>query len=149
MRCLLLSSALLLTGVVTVASAETPTPNGVVVGTGVGRWTRPAGIKRTVYLDHVVLEELKQSNPDHYARIQKVMAAASEICAPNAARQWAVANVQSADCSSMLLKTSFPPKREIGFQIDDTWYVALVTVRDAPARLIAAPDKVVPLDKSK
>ena len=148
MRYLLLSSALLLAGIATTASAQTPLmPSGLVVGAaGV---PRPATIKRTVYLNHVMLEELKKSNPERYARIRGVMAAASEFCGPNAARQWDVANVPSASCSGMLLKTSFPPKREVGFQIDETWYVALVTVRDKPARLIAAPDRVIPLNQAQ
>jgi hypothetical protein len=125
MRCLLLSSALMLVAAVTVASAETP-------------------IKRTVYLDHLVLEELKTSNPERYAQVRNVMASASELCRPNAARQWQVANVSGVSCSSMLLKTSFPPKRSIGFQIEDTWYVANVIVRDLPALQIAPPDKLIP-----
>jgi len=149
MRYLLLCSALLLAGIGTVASAETPTLNAVVIGTGAQWAMRPDGIKRTVYLDRVVLEDLKKSSPARYAQVRSVMAAASEICAPNAGRQWAIANVESASCFGMVLKTSYPPKREIGFQIDDTWYVALVTVRDAPARLVAAPDKLVPLGPNR
>jgi len=123
MRYLLLSSALLLAGFVTVASAESP--------------------KRTVYLDHVVLEDLKKSNPERYAKVHSVMAAASELCKPNAGRLWAAANAP-ASCSSLFLKTSYPPKREIGFQIDDTWYVANVIVRDGPVLQKAEPGQVIP-----
>jgi hypothetical protein len=126
MRYLLLSSALLLAGIVTVASAETP-------------------IKRTVYLDSVVLEDLKTSNPDRYAQVQRVMASASEMCKPNAARTWALANAPSADCSTLVLKTSYPPKRQITFVVDDTVYIANVIVRDAPALVKAEPGKVIPL----
>ena len=148
MRYLLLSSVLMLAGVVTVASAEPPAvPTGVVVG--VGGVPRAAAIQRTVYLDHVVLEELKKSNPQRYAQVRAVMASASELCRPNAARQWHVANVDSASCSSMVLKTSYPPKREIGFQIDDTWYVAHIVVRDLPPLRIGAPDNLIPLDQTK
>jgi hypothetical protein len=125
MRYLLLSSVLMLAAV-TVALGETP------------------AIKRTVYLDHLVLEELKTSNPGRYAQVRKVMASASELCRPNAARQWQVANVSAASCSSMLLKTSFPPKRTIGFQIEDTWYVANVIVRDLPALRVGPPDQLFP-----
>src|ERR1041385_5037107 len=132
MRYLLLASAVLLTSVVTVASAADP--------------PAPARIKRTVYLDHVVLDEMQKSDPTRYAQVRRVMAAGSELCGPNAARLWFVANVQSTNCSSALLRTSNPPKRDIGFQIEDTWYVALVTVRDKPALLIGGPDKVVPLN---
>jgi hypothetical protein len=126
MRYLLLSSVLVLAAAATVASAETP------------------AVKRTVCLDHLVLEELKTSNPERYAQVRKVMASASELCRPNAARQWQVANVSAASCSSMLLKTSFPPKRTVGFQIDDTWYVANVIVRDLPALRTGLPDQLIP-----
>ena len=129
MRYLLLSSVLLLAGAVTATAAET--------------------IKRTVYLDSVVLEEIKKSNPERYAKVQTVMASASEMCKPNAARTWPLASVQSADCSTLVLKTSYPPKRQISFQIDDTRYVALVTVLDAPALVKAEPGKVIPADQSK
>ena len=130
MRYLLLSSALLL-AVVTAASAAPP-------------------VKRTVYLDSVVLEDLKKSNPDRYAQVQRVMASASEMCKPNAARTWALANAQSAGCSTLFLKTSYPPKRQITFAVGDILYVANVIVRDAPALATAEPGKVIPLgDPSK
>ena len=136
MRYLLLSfAAVLLTGLAGAASA-TDAP-------------RPAGIKRTVYLDHLALEEMKKSNPARYAKVREVMASASELCGLNAARQWSVANVSAASCSGAFLRTSFPPKREIGFQIDDTWYVALVTVKDKPALVVAEPDRVIPLEQTK
>jgi len=131
MRYLLLSSALLLAGIVTAASAATPP-------------------LRTVYLDSVVLEDLKKSNPDRYAQVQRVMASASEMCKPNAARTWALVKAQPADCSSMVLRTSYPPKRQITFVVDDTLYIANVIVRDAPALVKAVPGKVIPLgDTSK
>ena len=135
MRYLLLSSALLLAGIVTVASAETPEPAKTV--------------KRTVYLDSVVLEDLKKSNPARYARVQSVMASASEMCKPNAARTWALANAPAADCSALVLRTSYPPKRQITFYVDDTRYIANVIVRDAPALEKAEPGLVIPLGQSK
>jgi hypothetical protein len=127
MRYLLLSSALLLAGAAFAARAEEP--------------------KRTVYLDSVVLEEIKQSNPDRYARIRGVMAQASEMCKPNAARTWALGATSAGDCSSLVLKTSYPPKRQITFSIEDTRYVANVVVLDAPALVKADPGKLTPLEE--
>jgi hypothetical protein len=147
MRYSLLASAVLAACVLTVASAETPAPDGVVVGAGDA--VRPAGIKRRVYLDHLVLQEMQKSDPARYAQVRSIRATATEICGSNAGRQWSVANVSSARCSSMFLKTSYPPKREIGFQIEDTWYIALVTVRDKPVLLIGGPDRVVPVEPHK
>ena len=133
---LLLSSALLLAGIVTVASAETPTQP-----------TRT--FKRTVYLDNVVLEALKKSDPDRYAQVRKALASASESCQPNAARQWRISDSQPASCSEMILRTSYPPKRQIALPIGDTLYIALVTVRDALPLVKAEPGKVFPLDNAK
>ena len=132
MRYLLLSSALLLAGIVSVAAAETPAPAKT--------------IQRTIYLDSVVLEDLKKSNPTRYAKVQSVMASASEMCKPNAARTWALANAPSPDCSTLFLKTSYPPKRQIQFIVDDTLYIANVIVRDAPALTTPVPGQVIPLD---
>lgn len=126
MRYLLLTSAVLLIGTATATLADAP--------------------KRTVYLDSVVLEEIKNSNPDRYERIRKVMASAGEMCKPNAARSWELARSQPADCSTMVLKTSYPPKRQISISIDDTVYITHVIVRDAPALVKAEPGKVVPLE---
>jgi hypothetical protein len=36
------------------------------------------------------------------------------------------------------VKTSNPPKREISFRLDDTRYVALVTLTEDPPKLVAA-----------
>ena len=136
MRYLLLSSALLLAGIVSVAAAETPAPAKT--------------IQRTIYLDSVVLEDLKKSNPARYAKVQSVMASASEMCKPNAARTWAlansVANAPSPDCSTLFLKTSYPPKRQISFVLDNTIYIAHVVIQDAPALVQAEPGKIVPLE---
>jgi hypothetical protein len=150
MRCLLLTSVVTLAGLTAAVSAEAPVtpslavpPPGVDVAYGPAR-SKPLAVKRTVYLDHLVLDELKKSNPDHYARIQKVMAASSELCAPSGARLWQAIGISNGSCSAMTLKMSNPPKRDIGFLIDDTWYVALVTVQDAPALRMALPGKVFP-----
>ena len=126
MRYLLLTSALLLAGTATAALAEEP--------------------KRFVYLDSVLLQQIEKSDPDRYAKIRSVMAKASELCKPNAAREWRVKDAQ-ADCSDMFLKTSYPPKRQIYFSIDDTTYTTLVTVLDAPALVKAEPGKVIPLEQ--
>jgi hypothetical protein len=129
MRYLLLTSALLLVGAATAALADAP--------------------KRTVYLDSVVLEEIKNSNPDRYARIRGVMAKASEMCKPNAARLWPTPTAATPDCSSMVLKTSYPPKRQIVFSIDDTLYITNVVVLDAPALVKAEPGQVIPLGQQQ
>jgi hypothetical protein len=90
---------------------------------------------KTVYLNNVVLEELKQSNPRHYAEAQKVMAAAAELCRPGAPQVLRIEKLPETKCSDAFLKTSYPPKREISFTLDDTRYIALVTMKDAAPTL--------------
>ena len=96
-----------------------------------------------VYLSgQLDLEKLKAANPDHYARAQRIMADAEEICkpGPNELRYIAAENVR---CQGMVLKTSYPAKREIGFTLDHVRYVALVEVKDGEAqfrRVPATPD---------
>jgi hypothetical protein len=102
----------------------------VLAGTQVAAAADVAG-QKTVYLNNVVLEELKQSNPRHYAEAQKIMAAASELCRPGAPQVFRVEKLPETRCSDAILKTSNPPKREISFRLDDTRYIALVTMKDA------------------
>jgi hypothetical protein len=107
------------------AAAETPPAPSAPTGLTFKAPTR------TVHLNRLALEELRQSNPSHYAEAQRVMAAASTLCAPGALRAWETLRLPEATCKEAFLRTSNPPKREISFQLDETLYVALVTVRDA------------------
>jgi hypothetical protein len=87
--------------------------------------------KRTVYLNKVVLEELKTSNPRHYEEVTRVMAASDTLCAPGSLQTWKVMNLPPVHCTGDFLKTSHPPKRQIRFDIDETRYIALVTLKDS------------------
>ena len=69
---------------------------------------------------------LRESNPDHYARATRLMAAANTLCKPGEPK---VQNTDGRDIScGMLLRTSNPPKRALSFTLDDTHYVAIVTI---------------------
>lgn len=99
--------------------------------------TTPAS--RTVYLDGPAdLARLRQSNPPHYARAERVLAAANHLCRPGPGQLQEVAGVQDVKCAGFLLRTSNPPKWQITFRLDDTRYVALVVVTDDPPRLTPA-----------
>jgi hypothetical protein len=92
-----------------------------------------------VYLDARGLEELRSSNPDHYARARRILAAANHLCRPHLPELYlAQFGVRDFSCAPMLLLTSLPPKREIGFRLDDTRYAARVVVTDDPPRLLPA-----------
>jgi hypothetical protein len=93
----------------------------------------------TVYLDAAALERLRATNPDHYARVQKILAAANHLCRPRVPQVYfARFGAQDLSCAPMILQTSNPPKWRIGFRIDDTRYIASVVVTDNPPRLLPA-----------
>lgn len=92
-----------------------------------------------VHLDERTLEQLRSSNPSHYARAQKILAAANHLCRPTAGEvDYAKLGAKDVSCLQYLVKTSNPPKREISFRLDDTQYVALVVLTDDPPRLVQA-----------
>jgi hypothetical protein len=85
------------------------------------------------------LGKLRSSNPSHYARAEKIFAAADRLCRPGAGHlQYAEADGKDVSCYGMLLRTSNPPKVEIDFTLDDTRYSALVTITDDPPRVAPA-----------
>ena len=98
------------------------------------RITQPPS--HTVYLDGVSdLAQLRERNPDHYARAQRILAAADYLCAPGPPRtELAAASARGVDCSAVLLRTSNPPKFTLSFLLDDTRYIALVTLTYDPPR---------------
>jgi hypothetical protein len=102
--------------------------------------TVPAAPRHHIYLwGSVELDRLRASNPDHYARAEKILAAADRLCRPGRGRvQFAAAGSKDVSCYGMLLRTSNPPKLEIDFTLDDTRYSALVAITDDPPRLIPA-----------
>lgn len=94
----------------------------------------PAEIHAPVRLDTPEdLENLRATNPDHYARAQRVIAAANVLCRPSRPKLLST-DLDSRDVScGHLFLTSNPPKREITFKLDRTTYIALVTVTADPA----------------
>src|SRR5207244_12611037 len=71
---------------------------------------------RTVYLDSRALEELRSSNPDHYARAERILAAANHLCRPPVPEDYlAEFGLRHFSCAPTLLLTRLPPQRDIGF----------------------------------
>ena len=92
----------------------------------------PAATKApiVVYLSGAsALADLERTNPNHAARAKRILAAASELCKPGP-ETVNYASFQASDirCDGAILRTSLPAKREIAFTLDDTRYLALVTV---------------------
>ena len=92
----------------------------------------------TVYLDARGLEQLRETNPDHYARARRILAAANHLCRPHAREVYFARlgrlGVRDLSCAPLLLLTSNPPQWRIGFRLDRTRYVASVFVTDDPPR---------------
>ena len=85
------------------------------------------------------LDRLRATHPDRYARAERIMTAANELCRPRPGEvSYAKFEAKDISCSDMLLKTSNPPKRRISFTLDDTRYIALVAVTDDPPRVMPA-----------
>lgn len=92
---------------------------------------------KTVYLNAMVLEELKTSNPAHYERAVKVIDETSKPCEHGAwqSRPVPVQRSLSPECSTFALQTSNPPKRQVSFVVDDTLYIANVVLKQTDARV--------------
>jgi len=84
--------------------------------------------------------ELRATNPRHYQQALKIIAAANQLCRPHAGEVQHT-DAKDVSCTQMLLRTSNPPKRDLSFRLDNTTYIALVTLTDDPPRLVAAASR--------
>src|SRR6201999_2253205 len=89
---------------------------------------------KVVYLyDAADLERLRATNPAHYARAERIMAAANELCRPAPDAVWyARFEAREISCADELIFTSNPPRRQIGLTPDDPRYGPLVVITDNP-----------------
>jgi hypothetical protein len=84
------------------------------------------------------LAQLRASNPDHYARAERLIRAANALCPPAAPKlEHADADSRNASCG-LLLWTSNPPKREISFILDGIRYAARVAITADPPKVLRA-----------
>jgi hypothetical protein len=82
------------------------------------------------------LARLAETNPDHYARAVRLMNAANTLCRPGEPK---LQNTDGRDIScALLLLTSNPPKRALSFTLDNTHYVAIVTITADRPQLMRA-----------
>jgi hypothetical protein len=99
-----------------------------------------AGPTKRIYLDRPgALEALEAENPAHFRQALEFLRAAERTPCKMLPKV-IEAKFDPADfsCAPTLLMTSFPPKRQVAFTLDDTRYLAIVTVIDAGARLMPA-----------
>ncbi|MGO9802858.1 MAG: hypothetical protein ACLPTL_05395 [Steroidobacteraceae bacterium] len=94
---------------------------------------------RTVFLDGPAdLARLRATNPGHYARAVRVLAAANHLCRPGAGQLQRIVGSRDVQCAGQLLLTSNPPQWRLTFTLDDTRYIALVLITDDPPHLLPA-----------
>jgi hypothetical protein len=89
-----------------------------------------------------VLEGLKASDPERYDQVSRILQVAERNSCNYVGPQLFKAagiDVQEAKCMATLL-TSYPAKRQMGFAIGDTHYVALVTMQDSMGFLVPAKE---------
>jgi hypothetical protein len=85
------------------------------------------------------LEHLRETNFNHYQRAARIIADGNKLCRPGAPTLQLAARYGADDmsCAANLL-TSNPPKKILGFRLDSTRYVALITITDDQPRLLKA-----------
>ena len=87
------------------------------------------------------LEAIERDHPDHYAKIQRILAEvprqppASFAVATWMRTQFDAHNIDYAD----LVMTSLPPKKRLKFSLDNTAYVAVVTLAGWRAEVLPVP----------
>jgi hypothetical protein len=85
------------------------------------------------------LARLREANPGHYARAVRLMSAANTLCKPGEPR---LQTTDGRDIScNLLLLTSDPPKRALSFTLDNTRYVAIVTITADRPQLMHADQR--------
>jgi hypothetical protein len=86
------------------------------------------------------MAQLKSANPNHFARAERIIAAADELCKPGPDEsQFVKFEASDISCQGSLIKLSNPPKREIGFTLDEVRYIALVTLTDSQPEFRRVP----------
>jgi hypothetical protein len=85
------------------------------------------------------LEAVQRDQPEHYRRITEILTVANEVpCQTEQFGRVIEAKYEARDghCG-LLLKTSYPAKRELSFTLETTRYSTVVTMRDT-SKLVPA-----------
>ena len=87
------------------------------------------------------LEAVDRNHPDHFAKIQRILAEVPRQ-PPNehAVATWMRTQFDARDIRyTDLVMTSLPPKKRLAFSLDDTGYVAVVTLAGWKAEALPVP----------
>jgi hypothetical protein len=105
-------------------------------------------LPKVVFLSNArALDELRISNPAHYARAKRILADADQICRPGKLQVVPLQlDARDVGCARSLIFTSYPPQRQLRFRLDDTTYVAMVFLTETAAKLtpLLAPAATLP-----
>ena len=84
--------------------------------------------------DPAALERLRETNPSHYAAIRQILAGLAEQ-PQRVEGDWLQATFDARDIelSRLLLRTSYPPRQQLSFRLDDTRYTLHVVRSDLTA----------------
>jgi hypothetical protein len=76
------------------------------------------------------LEAVERANPDHFAKIQRILAEVpQQPPAADSVVKWMRVEFQARDIQyTDLVLTSLPPKKRLEFSLDNTSYVKVVTL---------------------
>jgi len=113
---------------------------GIAVPLTAAAETPAASPPKVVYLyGQSSLDELRSTNPLHYARAVKIIAAAPQLCRFSTPEViFAAFEARDVHCARGMFKTSYPPKWTLDFRLDAVSYVALVTVTGLHPHLLPA-----------
>ena len=86
------------------------------------------------------METLERENPGHYRSIEYILALATHMpCDSDAFRRTLSVRFEARDARcGLLLMTSYPSKRHLGFTLGDTRYVKVVEMDESLNRLVPA-----------
>ena len=84
------------------------------------------------------LEQVAKDNPQHYAQIVAIIRVAEQHSCEQALKLYRAnfAAASNIDCLGLVILTSDPPKHRLGFTLDTTRYVTVVTIKTPKGKLI-------------
>jgi hypothetical protein len=105
--------------------------------------TTPVIQARTVYLDQPgALDAIERENPAEYRRITEIIALAETMpCESDALLRMLKARYDARGSCGLQIFTSYPAKRRFSFALGNTFYEAIVTMRDSGGTLVPAATK--------
>jgi hypothetical protein len=99
-------------------------------------------VPNVVFLDRPgVLAQIERENPDHFRRITGIIEASAQACRRDEIGEQLRVKYEAVKTScGALIKTSYPAKFTLGFELDQTRYVVTAT-QPQDEKLVAVPAK--------